>query len=80
MIIVCECDIFLNQLILDYFSEFNVNKGLIKSSKIGHKELVQFFITKGADDWNRGMIYAVDGGHRELVDFFQRKIDEENNN
>ena len=46
MIIIPDCDIFLNQIILDYFSKFDVNKGLYNASKICNKELVDFFITR----------------------------------
>ena len=39
----------------------------------GHKDLVEFFISKGADDWNEGMQYAAIGGHKDLVEFFISK-------
>jgi len=41
--------------------------------KGGHKELVYFFIEKGACDWNRGMRAAATRGDKELVDFFIAK-------
>ncbi len=34
---------------------------------------VDFFIEKGADNWNRGMGGAARGGQRDLVDFFIEK-------
>ena len=47
------------------------------AAKGGHRDLVDFFISKGADfwnkgadNWNRAMYYAAQGGHRDLVDFF----------
>ena len=73
MIIVPELDIFLNQLILDYFSNFDVNQGLSNTAKIGHKELVDYFINKGANHWNYGMFSAAQVGHKDLVDFFISK-------
>ena len=39
----------------------------------GHKDLVEFFISKGANDWNWGMRGAAEGGHQDLVDFFVAK-------
>ncbi len=39
----------------------------------GHKDLVDFFIAKGANDWNLGMRHAASGGHKDLVDFFVAK-------
>ena len=77
MIVVPELDIFLNEIILDYFSQFDVNTGLFNAAKIGHKDLVEFFISKGAPsckwarDWS--MYAAVDDGHKELVEFFISK-------
>jgi hypothetical protein len=39
----------------------------------GYKELVDFLISKGANDWNLGMASAAHGGHKDLVDFFIKK-------
>ena len=38
----------------------------------GHKDLVEFFISKGADNWNLGMQSAALGGHKDLIEFFQK--------
>jgi len=46
---------------------------MIAAAESGHRDLVDFFIAKGADDWNEGMRKAVIGGHRDLVDFFITK-------
>ena len=35
--------------------------------------LVDFFISKGANDWNYAVYGAAKGGHRDLVDFFISK-------
>ena len=43
------------------------------AAKGGHRELVDFFISKGANDWNWAMAYATKGGHQELVDLFISK-------
>ena len=39
----------------------------------GHRNLVDFFISKGANGWNGGMFYAAEGGHQDLIDFFISK-------
>ena len=39
----------------------------------GHRDLVDFFISKGVGDCNWGMYGAAQGGHRDLVDFFISK-------
>jgi len=39
----------------------------------GHRNLVDFFISKGADNWNSGMFGAAQGSHHDLVDFFISK-------
>ena len=36
----------------------------------GHRDLVDFFIEKGASDWEEGMRSAARGGHKDLVEFF----------
>jgi hypothetical protein len=46
---------------------------LYKASKQGHKDLVQFFIDKGANDWNWALSGASLGGHKDLVEFFINK-------
>ena len=51
----------------------NVNNGMYDAAKGGHKELVEFFIERGAMYWNLGMFGASEGGHKELVDFFVKK-------
>ena len=39
----------------------------------GHRSLVEFFISRGAEVWNFGMESAALGGQRELVHFFISK-------
>jgi hypothetical protein len=41
----------------------------------GHKELVDYMISKGADNWNHGMSGAAYSGHKELAEWFEQKID-----
>ena len=59
--------------IVNYMEKYNLNDAMAMGAKGGHKELVEFFIEKGADEWNEGMEYAARGGHKDLVDFFISK-------
>lgn len=43
--------------------------GMKYAAKGGHKDIIDFFISQGANDWNGGMSGA-SYGHNELVDFF----------
>ena len=40
----------------------------------GHKHLVEFFISQGADNWNQAMRGAACGGHKHLVELFHQKM------
>ena len=51
-----------------------LNGGLIEVAKGGHKDLVKFFISKGANGWVWGMAGAAEGGHNDLVEFFKTKL------
>ena len=51
----------------------NVNYGMRGAAEGGHKELIDLFIKKGANDWNTGMWYAAEGSHKELVDLFIKR-------
>jgi len=46
---------------------------MANAARGGHKDLVKFFISKGADNWNKGMYEAARGGHKDLVNFFISK-------
>jgi len=57
-----------------YSNEYeDANEAMIKVSEKGDKDLVKFFIQKGANDWDFGMEGAAEGGYRDLVDFFIEK-------
>lgn len=70
-----------------FFQHFDLNKwltfvkgancdcniGLENASEDGRRDLVDFFISKGADFWDRALYYASLGGHRDLVNFFISK-------
>ena len=45
-------------------------KGMFECAKIGSLDGVQFYISKGANDWHYGMSGAIKNGNRDLVDFF----------
>jgi len=46
------------------------NETIYTASKEGQKDLIDFFIFKGANSWDWAMASAAQGGHRDLVDFF----------
>ena len=50
------------------------NWGMTVAALGGHKDLVDFFISKGANNWYQGMKGAAEGGHKDLVDFFKQKM------
>jgi len=45
----------------------------------GHLHLVEFFISKGASDWNRAMVFAAKGGQFHLVEFLKEGLVETEN-
>ena len=47
-----------------------MNLRMSSAAQLGYRDLVDFFINKGANDWSGGLHYAAKGGHRHLVDFF----------
>ena len=49
------------------------NNAMKNAARGGHQDLVNFFISKGAHNWNLGMNGAARGGHQDLVDFFISK-------
>ena len=51
----------------------DIHSGMYCAAFEGHKDLVDFFISKGANDWDWGMFSAAEGGHKDLVDFFISK-------
>ena len=54
----------------------NWNWGMEGAAEGGHRDLVDFFIAKGANYWDTGMHYALQGGHQNLVKFFRQKINQ----
>jgi hypothetical protein len=56
-----------------YSNKYVPNEAMIKVSEKGDKDLVRFFIQKGANNWDWGMYVAARGGHRGLVEFFIEK-------
>jgi hypothetical protein len=47
--------------------------GMHGAANGGHKDLIDYFISKGADDWNAGLRGAAGGNHKDLVEFFISK-------
>jgi len=54
-------------------SRGNYHKALELAAKKGNRDLVDYFIFKGAHNWNRALKSAAEGGHRDLVVFFIEK-------
>jgi ankyrin repeat protein len=56
-------------------SVYNTNYNILMAmaAENGHKSIVDYFISKGANDWNQGMAFAIKGGQTELVNFFIEK-------
>lgn len=50
-----------------------LKEGLYGACDGGHMKLVNFFIEKGATDWNRGMDHACFAGHLKIVKLMIRK-------
>lgn len=55
---------------LPFVRNMNWDKGLQYASKNDHRDLVEFFISKGADNWAWALRGASKCGHRDLVDFY----------
>ena len=53
--------------------KFSPNIMLQRSAERGHKVLVDFFIEKGASNWQFGLSGSAKGGHEDLIDFFIKK-------
>lgn len=47
---------------------------MCNAARGGHKDLVEFFISKGANNWDWGMLEADKGGHKDLIKFFRQKL------
>ena len=50
-----------------------INLGLEEAARLGDKKLVDFFILKGADDWDSAIKSALDTDKWDLFDFFMSK-------
>jgi len=71
-------ELYRNDTSIERWSEMaeddSPNYCLQQAALLGHWDLVNVFIFKGADDWIWGLCGASLGGHRDLVDFFISKI------
>lgn len=74
-----KVSISTNNISLVYFfaekedwDDFNI-EGLIEAAKINSPVLVNFFIKRGANDWNWAMSSAASGGHISMIEFFIEK-------
>jgi len=53
--------------------ENTLKSGFKRAILLNNRYLIDFFISKGPDDWNDGMAYAAEGGHKDLVEVFISK-------
>lgn len=69
-----------SKLKLMFFQQFSLEKwlkivkvaewkGIFKSAKNGHRDLLELFISRKMVYWNAALYGAAKGGHRNLVDF-----------
>lgn len=60
--------------LIEYFLQkenvMNIDDGLIGATQSRDKTLIDFFINKGAEDWDSALCAAAKIGDYELVDFF----------
>ncbi len=63
------------ETLFKFSSNYSKNKNMCIAARGGHKYLVEFFISKGANEFDWGMYSAAQGGHQDLVDFFKLKIE-----
>ena len=53
--------------------KIRLNRGMRNSAKGGHKNLINYFVSEGADYWNGGLVGAAEAGRKDLIDFFISK-------
>lgn len=54
-------------------SKGNIDYAMLNAAYEGNKNLVEYFISKGAKDFDEGLKAAAEGGHINLVDYFLNK-------
>jgi len=70
----CEGDKELAELFISKLGEkTDLTTKIFFASRGGHKSIVDFLISKGADHWEIGLFGASLEGHRDLVEFFISK-------
>ncbi len=68
-----------NQLkLLDYLIPLAVDLetweyGLLGAAQGNHKDLVDFFLSKGADNWDKSLVESVKHNQKDMIDFFISK-------
>ena len=53
---------------------------MLGAAEGGHKDLVDFFISQGANNWKLGLSYAKKSGNPEIIKFFEEKLKNKTNN
>ena len=52
------------------WDESDWDEGMYWAAKRGHKDIIEYFIEKGADNWNLGLGGAAEGGYIFLMEYF----------
>ena len=63
-------DFYLKVVYYMDLEKYNINTAMVASIKEGNPDLVRFFISRGADDFNSGLRQAAYYGNKTLVDMF----------
>ena len=50
-------------------AEKSINYAMVCAAQSGHKEMVEYFVSRGANDFNWAMRYAAQNGHKEMVEY-----------
>ena len=58
------------QLVKFLTSTKDVNEGLRLAAKYNNPSLIEYYIGKGANNWDLGMEGAAQGGHKDLIEYF----------
>lgn len=60
----------LIKIFISEYTKSDLNFGLASAARGGHIDIINFLISKGADEWNMGLDGAAEGGYKNLMDFF----------
>jgi len=71
---ICKLWVKVYQSSSEYkFLKNTLKSGFKRAILLNNRYMIDFFISKGANDWTSGMARAAQGGHKHFVDFFIAK-------